>query len=499
MSNTPPDAAGVLAALAADMQASEGERFVRLAARYFADAGAGDGPVSTPRAAREIADRFAEPLPTGGRPLAEIVARIERDVYGDANRLHHPMYVGHQVSAPLPAAVWAETAIAALNQSVAVWEMSPTITVLETQVIRWMCDAVGFGSLAGGTLTSGGTEATFTALLAARARALPDAWRDGVGASPPAIVCGEHAHYAVTRAAGAMGIGLSNVVLVPSDAHRMSVPALARALGDLRDAGRAVLAVVATAGSTATGSFDDLYGIADVCEAHGAWLHVDGAHGATALLSARHRHRVRGIERARSLAWDPHKMMLLPLSAGMVLVRDEADLAGAFAQRAPYLFHEQQADGRSWDMGPRSFQCSRRGDALKLWVALQRYGADGIGLLYDALCDTAAAMHDEIARRDDFAALHAPQSNILCFRWTPAAHAGDDDALDALNLALRERYNRGGAGWITTTVLDGRRVLRVTIMNPRTTPAHARAVLDGLAAEGAALLAERRDRPAAGG
>ena len=498
MSDMPPGAAAVLAALEADLQAVEGERFVRLAARYFAEAGAGDGRVSTALPAREIAARFAEPLPTGGRPLDEIVARIERDVYGDANRLHHPMYVGHQVSAPLPAAVWAETAVAALNQSVAVWEMSPTITVLETQVIRWLCDAVGFGARAGGTLTSGGTEATFTALLAARALALPTAWRDGVGASPPAIVCGEHAHYAVTRAAGAMGIGLSNVLLVESDAYRMSVRALARTLAGLRDAGRPVMAVVATAGSTATGSFDDLDAVADVCEAHGAWLHVDGAHGATALLSERHRHRVRGLERARSLAWDPHKMMLLPLSAGMVLVRDEADLAGAFAQRAPYLFHEAQADGRSWDLGPRSFQCSRRGDALKLWVALQRYGADGIGLLYDTLCATAAAMHDAIAERDDFVALHAPECNILCFRWTPAAHAGDADALDTLNLALRERYNRGGAGWITTTVLDGRRVLRVTIMNPRTTPAHVRAVLDGLAATGAALLAERRGPALAG-
>ena len=477
MSHTPPDAAAVRAALEADMQAAEGERFVQLAARYFADAGAGLGAVSTPRSAAEIAARFAEPLPTGGRALADVVARLERDVVADANRLCHPMYVGHQVSAPLPAAVWTEPVIAALNQSVAVWEMSPTLTVLETQVVRWLCDLAGFGPRAGGTLTSGGTEATFTALLAARAAVLPDAWQHGVGAHPPAILCGEHAHYAVTRAAGAMGIGLANVVLVESDAHRMSVPALARALDDLDAAGRSVLAVVATAGSTATGSFDDLSGVADVCEAHGAWLHVDGAHGATALLSARHRHRVRGLERARSLAWDPHKMMLLPLSAGMVLVRDEADLAGAFAQRAPYLFHEAAQDERSWDMGPRSFQCSRRGDALKLWVALQRYGADGIGLLHDSLCDVAATMHAEIAGRDDFEAVHAPECNILCFRWTPPAHTGDDAALDALNLALRERYNRGGEGWITTTVLDGRRVLRVTIMNWRTTADDCAAVV----------------------
>src|SRR5690606_27847128 len=208
---------------------------------------------------------------------------------------------------------------------------------------------------------------------------------------PPVVVCGEHAHYAVARAAGAMGLGLRNVVTVPSSRQRMDVAALGRTLGELEAAGRRVMAVVATAGSTATGSFDDLPAIADLCDARDLWLHVDGAHGASALLSPTRRGLVRGLERARSLAWDPHKMLLLPLSAGMVLVRDESVLGTAFAQQAPYLFHATSGE-RSWDMGPRSFQCSRRGDVLKLWVALQRYGADGLGLLFDRLCDGALAL-----------------------------------------------------------------------------------------------------------
>ena len=490
---------GVLDLLEADMAAEAGGHFLRLAADYFAATRAGDGPVSTPLTADEIAGRFDEPLPRTGRPLAEVAARVGRDVMADANRLQHPMYVGHQVSAPLPAAVWAEVVTAALNQSTAVWEMSPTLTVLETQVVRWMCDAAGFGPAAGGTLTSGGTEATFTALLAARAAALPHAWRDGVGADPPVLVCGEHAHYAVARAAGELGLGLRQVVTVPSERYRMSVPALARTIDDLRAAGRRVMAVVATAGHTATGAFDDLSGVADVCERHDLWLHVDGAHGASALLSPRHRHRVRGLERARSLAWDPHKMMLLPLSAGMVLVRDEADLDAAFAQQAPYLFHG--AGGRrSWDLGTRSFQCSRRGDALKLWVALQRYGSDGIAALYDHLCDVAAQLHRLLTARADFEALHEPEGNILCFRYRPAALRGggpeEADGLDRLNQTLRERYNRSGRGWITATVLDGRRVLRVTVMNPRTGPAQLQTLLDGLAAEGGGLLDELFPRAA---
>ncbi|HEY0970134.1 MAG TPA: pyridoxal-dependent decarboxylase [Gemmatimonadales bacterium] len=474
-----------LAALEADATTEAGALFLELAARYFAETRTGEGPVSTPLDAEAIVARFDEPLPTGTRPLDAVVERLGRDVMCDANRLHHPMYVGHQVSAPLPAAVWTEMVIAALNQSQAVWEMSPTLTVLERQVVRWMCDLVGWGEAAGGTLTSGGTEATFTALLAARAAAIPDAWTDGVGAEPPVLVCGEHAHYAVSRAAGELGIGMRNAVVVPSERYRMSVDALERTLAELEAAGRRVMAVVATAGHTATGAFDDLEAIGAACARRGIWLHVDGAHGASALLSPAHRHRVRGLDAARSVAWDPHKMMLLPLSAGMLLVRDEGDLAAAFSQQAPYLFHAREGT-RSWDSGPRSFQCSRRSDALKLWVALQRYGADGIGALYASLCERAAELHALVGERADFAALHEPECNILCFRYTPAG-VDDPAQLDRLNLALRERYNRSGEGWITTTVLAGVRVLRVTVMNPRTTREHLARLLDGLAAHGALI------------
>jgi L-2,4-diaminobutyrate decarboxylase len=369
----------------------------------------------------------------------------------------------------------------------AVWEMSPTATVLERQVVRWMTDAAGFGPAAGGTLTSGGTEATFTALLAARAVALPDAWEHGVGANPPVVLCGAHAHYAVTRAVAELGLGLRAALVVPSEGHRMSPRALREMLDALAVEGRPVMAVVATAGCTPTGAFDDLEAIGGLCEERGIWLHVDGAHGASALLSPTQAHRMRGVARARSLAWDPHKMLLLPLSAGMLLVRDAAELESAFAQRAPYLFHGA-GDGPRWDVGPRSFQCSRRADALKLWVALQRYGADGLGLLYDHLCATTRRLHDAVRARSDFEALHEPDANILCFRWRPAG-ARDDAALDALNGELRARFNRGGAGWITTTVLDGRRVLRATVMNPLTRGEHVERLLDALTAEGEALLA----------
>jgi len=481
----------ILAELEADTSLEVGETFAGVTARYFESTRRGDGQVSTPRSAEELARRFDEELPRDGRPVAEIIERLEREVLADANKYYHPMYMGHQTSAPLPVGVWMESVIGALNQSLAVWEMSPTATMIEHQIVRWMSKLAGYGEGAGGTLTSGGTEANFTAMLAARNSAMPDALEDGIGADPPFVVYGEHAHYAVTRAIGQLGMGRRKGISIASRDYKIDVDLLVAALNRLREEGKRVMAVVATAGTTATGSFDDLEAIGALCAERGVWLHVDGAHGASALLSARPPRALKGLIHSRSLAWDPHKGMLLPLAAGMVLTRDERDLERAFAQQAPYLFHAGKST-RILDQGIRSFQCSRRADVLKLWFAIHRFGSRGLGRLYDHLCDTARLLYDAIEERGDFENLHEPESNILCFRYLGGdkkkrsgknAPATDAERVDALNRELRPRYNREGTGWITATVLDSRPVLRVTMMNPRTGAEHVRALLDGLVAK----------------
>jgi L-2,4-diaminobutyrate decarboxylase len=250
---------------------------------------------------------------------------------------------------------------------------------------------------------------------------------------------------------------------------------LAAVLEQLHRDGRDVLAVVATAGCTAVGAFDDLQAIADLCDRYGHWLHVDGAHGASALLSETHRWRLKGIHRARSLAWDPHKMMLMPLSAGMVLVQQGKDLERAFAQSAPYLFHGTDSELElSPDLGKRSFQCSRRADAFKVWVAMQRFGVGGIGALYNTLCDLTASAAQEVGRDESAQLLHTPESNILCWQPRYATATSFSDLVAALH--QRE------IGWVTSTVIDGSSALRMTVMNPLTAPA---SVLAALAADSA--------------
>ena len=391
--------------------------------------------------------------------LARLVARY-------ANQLHHPMYMGHQVCAPLPDGATADLLISMLNQSTAVWEMSPIATPIEKEVMRWLASLAGFPETSAGTAVSGGSAANLTGLLAARARFHADA---STMTKRPVLLTSADAHYSVARAAAIMGIPAVDVLKVPTDdEHRIDVGALEEALSavEARD-DAAPLAIIATAGTTATGAFDRLDEIALLRDRFRTWLHVDAAHGASVLLCDSLRHLVVGLERADSFSWDPHKMMFLPLSLGTILVRDGRWLRRAFEADAPYLFN-----AGSENLGEMTIQCSKRADAIKLWLLLRAYGPAAIVQTIERVTALTRYLYERLAASDDFEPLHEPELNILCFR-----RRGLDDEQTA---DLRERLVRSGRAWITTTILRGERVLRATIMNPRTTEAHIDAMLDAL-------------------
>jgi L-2,4-diaminobutyrate decarboxylase len=283
------------------------------------------------------------------------------------------------------------------------------------------------------------------------------------------------------RAIGVMGLGSDAVIPVPARAGKLDPTALEEEIAEARRAGRVPFAIVATAGSTPTGLFDDLDAIADIAEREGIWLHVDGAHGASFLASPRLRHLLKGIERADSVAWDPHKMMFMPISLGAIFVRDRRHLDAAFQQSAPYLFHPRAGETRSYDAGRRTLQCSRRFDALKLWITLRHHGLGYFAELQEKTVGNTDLLYRKLQAAPDFEPLHEPESNILCFRYLPAGiRARTAEEINAFQSDLRERYNRSGKGWITTTLLNGQRTLRVTLMNPRTEEEHLDRLLEGL-------------------
>ena len=414
---------------------------------------------------------FADGTERNTRTPSEILDALTTRMLADATQLHHAGFVGHQVAPPLPLAALCDLTADMLNNGMAVYEMGQPGTAMELHVIRWMCDTLGLGAKAGGVLTSGGTLATLTALLAMRqARAGWNVWTDGNANQPAAaVLVSEQAHYCADRAVRIMGWGANGLVKVPVDGRfRMRIDQLEPALMRARAAGRQVLGVVASACSTATGAFDELEPIADFCATHELWMHVDGAHGAALSVSAKHRDVLRGIDRADSVIWDAHKMLLQPALVTAVLFKDQRHSAGAFSQEASYLLDTAHDD--AWfDLASRTFECTKRTMSFKLYATLAAYGPALLDAYVTRVVDLAASFAGLLREQPDFELAVEPQCNIVCFRYRPAARAMDDASCDALQASVRRAVVLRGNFYPVQTRLHGALWLRTTLMGPFTT------------------------------
>jgi L-2,4-diaminobutyrate decarboxylase len=405
-------------------------------------------------------------------PSGELSALVAR-VLAESNHLHHPRYVGHQVTSPLPLAALCELVSALLNNGMAVYEMGPASTAMERSVVEWLAARAGLGEGADGFLTSGGSAGNLTALLAARqSRAGFDAWDRGLAGAPPlAIIAAEQTHYCVKRSAQIMGLGEGGVVPVPVDsACRLRPELLGAALDEARRRGRQPIAVVASAGSTAAGAFDPIDAIADFCARHGLWLHVDGAHGASVVLSEKYRGLARGIERADSIVWDMHKLMLMPALCTAVLFADRARSYAAFTQEASYLFGGEP----DYNGAVRTLECTKRMMSLEVYAALSLCGTRMFGEYIDRMFDLARRFAAMVREVRDFELALQPDCNIVCFRYSPDG-VGD---LDALQTRVRQRILGEGSFYLVQTGLHGKTWLRTTLINPLTRDEDLSALLD---------------------
>ncbi|MGE5182272.1 MAG: pyridoxal phosphate-dependent decarboxylase family protein [Acidobacteriota bacterium] len=396
----------------------------------------------------------------------DLVDQLRR-VMAASTALANPRYMAHQVPPPLPGAALAELVSAILNNGMAVYEMGPAAVPIELAVIEWMCGKLGMAAGSGGVMTSGGSLGNLTALLAMRqARAGYDAWARGSHEGAPlAVVTSTDAHYSISRALRVMGWGDAGAIVAPVDRYHRLVPsAVEGVLHRARDQGRRVIGLVAASGSTATGAFDPLDELADLCAREELWLHVDAAHGGGAAMSLGHRHKLRGIERADSVVWDAHKLLLMPALVTAVLFKRADHAYAAFAQQASYLFAETAAAEQWWDLGTRTLECTKRMMAVELWCALRVHGEDWFGEVVDRLVVLAAALAAKVDAAPDFELALDPELNIVCYRHRPDGFAGE--ALDAHNLALRQRVVEDGKFYVVGTQLAEGYFLRSTIMNP---------------------------------
>lgn len=456
----------------------QGHELVDQLADYLARATRGEGlPVLPWAPPAENVARFPGTFPE--EPTGELSSFMER-VLAHSHHLHHPRYVGHQVSSPLPMAALCDFVSALLNNGMAVYEMGPVSTAMEHNVVRWMAGQLGLPESAGGVLTSGGSAGNLTALLAARqAKAGYDAWTGGSTAGPPlTVLVAETAHYCIARSTKVMGWGAGGVTPVPVDANfRLRPDALDGALTAAIRAGRRPIAVVASAGSTATGAFDPLDAVADFCARHGLWFHVDGAHGASAVLSPQFRGQVKGIERADSVVWDAHKMMMVPALVTAVLFREASRSSEAFAQEASYLFQGQ--DTRRWhDVGLRTLECTKEMMALKLYTCLSLLGTRLFSEYVTATFELSRRFAERLQASGDFEVAVTPDCNIVCFRHTPQGLPPSE--WDALQSRLREQLITRGDFYLVQTTLPKGVYLRTTIINPLTTDADLDALMEAV-------------------
>ncbi|WP_308200698.1 pyridoxal phosphate-dependent decarboxylase family protein [Aeromicrobium fastidiosum] len=404
------------------------------------------------------------------RPLDDMAAVLDevRSVYlDDAVWFHEPRYLAHLNCPVVVPALVAEVLVSSVNSSLDTWDQSGGGTQIERRLVRWTSDRIGLGPDADGVFTSGGTQSNLQALLVARGQAYlaGDASRLRVFAS-------RDSHFSVQKSADVLGLGPDAVVTIPTDRRRrMDAVALDRAVWDARAAGLVPMAVVATAGTTDYGSIDPLVDVADVCAQHGVWMHVDAAYGGGLLVSTRRRHLLDGIERADSVTVDFHKTFFQPVSSSAVLFR-HGDSLRHVTYHADYLNPRSSAQPNQVD---KSLQTTRRFDALKLWMTLRAMGADAIGDYVDAVVDLAAAGHGLMLDDPDLEVVTAPTLSTLVFRFRPPGMS-DDDA-DRVNPAIRRAIAGSGSAVVAGTRSDGRAWLKLTMLNPETTPDDLRAVL----------------------
>ncbi|MFI9270898.1 pyridoxal phosphate-dependent decarboxylase family protein [Kitasatospora sp. NPDC052896] len=440
-----------------------------------------------PAARRALLDA---PLPRDGRGLAELVEAIGAGVLTAPMGNGHPRFFGWVNSAPAPAGVLATLAAAAMNPSSAGGDHADVH--LERAVVRWIAELAGFPHVPGaGLLTSGTSMATIVCLAAARGRAAEragvDPRADGLSGLPPLVTyaTGE-THSCVRKAVELLGLGSRRLRTVATDAAgRLEVAALRAAVAADRAAGLLPFLVVASAGTVNTGALDPFEEIADLCAEQDLWLHVDGAYGAFGRLDPAIAHRYAGLERADSLALDPHKWLGVPVDCGCALVRDAGRLRATFSLVPSYLRDEEDeaGDGLGW-FSEYGIEQTRPFRALKVWATIAHRGRDGLAADV-AHCTRLARRLGGLVAADPELELLAPvETSIVAFRARPARLP--EDRLDALNAALPLAVQRRGRAFVTGTLLDGREAVRACLLNAATSEAD----LDLLLAEVRAAAAD---------
>jgi aromatic-L-amino-acid/L-tryptophan decarboxylase len=431
-------------------------------------------PASNAEGAAEFARTLIEPLPQKGQAYETLLDQLFNEYIPRSFNAPGPGYLAYIPGGGIFFSAVADLISDAVNRYVGVFAAAPALAQLEANVVRWLCEIVGYPAGAGGVLTTGGSLANFSAIVAARRALLGDDFMNAT------LYCSDQVHHSFQKSANLAGFPYANIREVASDERfRMRVDALEEAIARDRRDGKRPFLVVGSAGTTNTGAVDDLESIARAAHANDMWFHCDGAYGAFFMLTERGRDVMRGIEQADSVVLDPHKTFFLPYGTGGLIVRDAKTLRRAHSLHADYLPQMQEEDLA--DFCEISPELSRDFRGLRVWLPLKMFGIEPFRQQLDEKLDLTTYATAELKKIEGIEIIAEPQLSIVAFRLKGS---------NEINQDFLSRINAKKRVMLTPTIINGQFIIRICVVSFRTHMERMRMCMDDIR-EAAATVSSR--------
>ncbi len=463
-------------------KAADYEVLLQQIERFFADT-ANKKAITPNLTPDQLKDQLGLALPEQGESLAKLQTSIQ-DYLQYAVKTAHPSYFNQLWGGFDPTCFMGDMLTSATNTSMYTHEVAPVATLIEKTLIAKMGNLVGFENPEG-QFTTGGSNGNLMALAIARQRACPELRKTGLQQGPRLIAfVSADSHYSFAKAAHLLGLGTDNLWKVPVDENgRLQASELQRLVTEAKAQGCKPFFVAGTAGTTVRGAYDPFGAIAAIAQAEDLWFHVDGAWGASVLLSPKHRHLMEGVELADSVVWDAHKMMGMTLMCSMLLVKQRGMMLSTFsADDTGYIFHESEAD--PIDLGPSTMHCGRRVDAVKLWLTWKHLGDRGWAERIDHYFDLAAHAEAFINGHPNLVMVTQRYSLNVCFQYVPAGADLSQEERNHLTLRIRQNLMESGKAMVNYAQIDGNTFFRLILCNNQSSQDDVTEFLNEVVVEG---------------
>ena len=422
-----------------------------------------DKPAAVDMEVADIRPRLREPLPQKGGSWETALEKARVDVFESMGQIAHPRFLAFVPGPSNPVAALADIMTSGYNTAASLWRETPGPVELELTTLEWVKELVGLQNHADGAFTSGGSVANMVGLAVGRDAKLGN---DMTGA---VIYCTDQTHSCVARGLRILGFAPDQLHAIGVDAeHSMDLEALKAAIAADRTRGLRPFCIVANAGTTNTGSVDDLNAIADIAAEQDLWVHIDGAYGGAGMLAEEGRRLMAGMERADSVVIDPHKWLFQPYEAGICFVREPGLMHHAFASNPEYLQDVAQGEDEV-NFSERGIQLSRGLRAFKLWLSLKVFGAEAYRAAVERGCQIARDAEAMLRESGRFEIVTPAKLAVVCFRLL--RDGLDEEATNRMHRIVVDALLKDGFAFVTSTELNGQTCLRFCTINPRITQA----------------------------